>query len=124
MVNKVKKQSLEKEPMLVFSTKIEEEVNLKTKAVKRMAIVNHYSLVTPRELSLKAKFSLMSEAITWAIQTFHVKKLRFKMQPDFKELSQILGISGVTSAYFSLSSKSLYQVFFSFDRRLVLSPKL
>ena len=72
MVNKINKQSLDKEPMLVFSTKIEEEVNLKSKAVKRMANVNHYELITTRELSLQAKFSLMSEAITWVIQTFHV----------------------------------------------------
>lgn len=87
VVNKVNKQSLDKEAMLVFSTKIEQEVNLKSKAVRRLGIVNHYSLVTPRALSLKAKAALMVEAISWIIQTFNVSRLRLRMQAGFKELS-------------------------------------
>ncbi len=111
--------------MLLFSTLIEEEVSVKTKQVKRQATVTHYVIVTPRKLSLFAKLALMGEAIPWIIQTFHVDKLRFKMQPGFKELSKILGIDGrERDTFFTLSSTQLHRIFFSFDRRLVLSPKL
>lgn len=58
--------------MLLFSTKIEEELNLKTKETKRMALVNHYKIISSRNLSLYAKLALLAEAIPWIIQTFHV----------------------------------------------------